>query len=120
MLPAAEFIRTFQADDLIALVQANEGKPLKLYVYNVDSDAVREVTLTPNSAWGGEGWSVDADEQKLLNTQKYSVYSLGCGIGFGYLHRIPAHVDRSTRQSPLSANSPAFAPGGVILVRIRI
>ena len=32
-----------QADDLIALVQANEGKPLKLYVYNVDSDFVREV-----------------------------------------------------------------------------
>ncbi len=26
--------------------------------------------LTPNSEWGGEG-------------------SLGCGIGYGYLHRIP-------------------------------
>lgn len=25
-----------QADDLIALVQANVGKPLKLYVYNVE------------------------------------------------------------------------------------
>lgn len=33
-----------QADDLIALVQANEGKPLKLYVYNVDVDSVREVS----------------------------------------------------------------------------
>lgn len=32
-----------QADDLIALVQANIGKPVKLYVYNVDSDSVREV-----------------------------------------------------------------------------
>ena len=29
-----------------------------------------QVLLTPNSGWGGEG-------------------SLGCGIGFGYLHRIP-------------------------------
>jgi hypothetical protein len=28
------------------------------------------VTITPNGAWGGEG-------------------SLGCGIGYGYLHRIP-------------------------------
>ncbi|CAB3405865.1 unnamed protein product [Caenorhabditis bovis] len=65
-----------QADDLIALVQANEGKPLKLYVYNVDSDVVREVSLTPNSAWGGEG-------------------CLGCDIGYGYLHRIPVSVDRS-------------------------
>lgn len=34
-----------QADDLIALVQANIGKPVKLYVYNVDSDTVREVSL---------------------------------------------------------------------------
>ena len=39
-------------------------------MYNFDSDNVREVLLTPNSAWGGEG-------------------SLGCGIGYGYLHRIP-------------------------------
>ena len=31
-----------------------------------------QVSLTPNSDWGGEG-------------------SLGCGIGFGYLHRLPAH-----------------------------
>ena len=30
----------------------------------------REVSITPNGAWGGEG-------------------SLGCGIGYGYLHRIP-------------------------------
>ncbi|CEF63885.1 Golgi reassembly-stacking protein 2 [Strongyloides ratti] len=65
-----------QADDLIALVQANEGKPVKLYVYNVKQDNVREVTLTPNSNWGGEG-------------------CLGCDIGFGYLHRIPIYYDRS-------------------------
>uniref|UniRef100_A0AC34G6S0 PDZ GRASP-type domain-containing protein n=1 Tax=Panagrolaimus sp. ES5 TaxID=591445 RepID=A0AC34G6S0_9BILA len=65
-----------QADDLIALVQANVGKPLKLYVYNVDDDNVREVELTPNDNWGGEG-------------------CLGCNIGYGYLHRIPVSVDRS-------------------------
>ncbi|VDM58039.1 unnamed protein product [Angiostrongylus costaricensis] len=70
-----------QADDLIALVQANEGKPLKLYVYNVDTDVVREVSLTPNSAWGGEG-------------------CLGCDIGYGYLHRIPISVDRSKNTVP--------------------
>jgi len=33
--------------------------------------------LTPNSAWGGEG-------------------SLGCGIGYGYLHRIPIKEDKKT------------------------
>ncbi|ULT96680.1 hypothetical protein L3Y34_004909 [Caenorhabditis briggsae] len=82
-----------QADDLIALVQANEGKPLKLYVYNVDTDVVREVSLTPNSAWGGEG-------------------CLGCDIGYGYLHRIPVSVDRSKNlpQVPQQARVPVGNP----------
>ncbi|KAL6730289.1 hypothetical protein Aduo_001272 [Ancylostoma duodenale] len=82
-----------QADDLIALVQANEGKPLKLYVYNVDTDVVREVSLTPNSAWGGEG-------------------CLGCDIGYGYLHRIPISVDRSKSPMPppVIATQPAKLP----------
>merc|ERR1712131_264768 len=59
-----------EQEDLFTLIESNEGKPLKLYVYNSETDASREVVLTPNSAWGGEG-------------------SLGCGIGYGYLHRIP-------------------------------
>jgi hypothetical protein len=37
-----------QAEDLISLVQANVGKPIKLFVYNVNYDNVREVTLVPN------------------------------------------------------------------------
>ena len=37
--------------------------------------------LTPNSEWGGEG-------------------SLGCGIGFGYLHRIPAKKSKMNLQDP--------------------
>ena len=32
-----------------------EGKPLKLYVYNTEADSCREVTITPNGAWGGDG-----------------------------------------------------------------
>jgi len=58
------------AEDFFTLIETNEGKPLKLYVYNSESDMTREITLTPNIGWGGEG-------------------SLGCGIGYGYLHRIP-------------------------------
>lgn len=58
------------AEDLFTLIETNEGKPLKLYVYNSESDMTREITLTPNTGWGGEG-------------------SLGAGIGYGYLHRIP-------------------------------
>ncbi|KAF6113957.1 golgi reassembly stacking protein 2 [Phyllostomus discolor] len=59
-----------ESEDLFSLIESHEAKPLKLYVYNTDTDNCREVIITPNSAWGGEG-------------------SLGCGIGYGYLHRIP-------------------------------
>nr|XP_057925307.1 Golgi reassembly-stacking protein 2-like isoform X2 [Doryrhamphus excisus] len=59
-----------ESEDLFSLIESHEGKGLKLYVYNTDTDNCREVVITPNSAWGGEG-------------------SLGCGIGYGYLHRIP-------------------------------
>ncbi|KAJ8879682.1 hypothetical protein PR048_020290 [Dryococelus australis] len=59
-----------ESEDLFTLIEAHEGRPLKLYVYNTADDTCREVSITPNSQWGGEG-------------------SLGCGIGYGYLHRIP-------------------------------
>ncbi|RWS24686.1 Golgi reassembly-stacking protein 2-like isoform X2 [Leptotrombidium deliense] len=59
-----------ESEDLFSLIEAHEGKPLKVFVYNLLTDCCREVTITPNSNWGGEG-------------------SLGCGIGYGYLHRIP-------------------------------
>uniref|UniRef100_A0A3Q3X4W3 PDZ GRASP-type domain-containing protein n=1 Tax=Mola mola TaxID=94237 RepID=A0A3Q3X4W3_MOLML len=59
-----------ESEDLFSMIETHEGKGLKLYVYNTDTDNCREVIITPNSAWGGEG-------------------SLGCGIGYGYLHRIP-------------------------------
>ncbi|XP_059827774.1 Golgi reassembly-stacking protein 1-like [Hypanus sabinus] len=60
-----------ESEDFFNLVEAFEGKPLKLLVYNSETDTTRDVIVTPNGAWGGEG-------------------SLGCGIGYGYLHRIPS------------------------------
>ncbi|KAL2729434.1 Golgi reassembly-stacking protein 2 [Vespula squamosa] len=59
-----------ESEDLFTLIEAHESRPLKLYVYNTKHDSCREVIITPNNTWGGEG-------------------SLGCGIGYGYLHRIP-------------------------------
>ncbi|XP_064465633.1 Golgi reassembly-stacking protein 2-like isoform X2 [Ornithodoros turicata] len=59
-----------ESEDLFTLIDAHEGRPLKLYIYNAENDSCREVSITPNKGWGGEG-------------------SLGCGIGYGYLHRIP-------------------------------
>lgn len=44
-----------QSEDFFSLIEAQEGKPLKLLVYNIQSDHCREVVVTPNGAWGGEG-----------------------------------------------------------------
>uniref|UniRef100_I3MT25 Golgi reassembly stacking protein 1 n=1 Tax=Ictidomys tridecemlineatus TaxID=43179 RepID=I3MT25_ICTTR len=72
-----------ESEDFFSLIESHEGKPLKLMVYNSESDSCREVTVTPNAAWGGEG-------------------SLGCGIGYGYLHRIPTQ--------PSSHKTPPVVP----------
>lgn len=42
---------------------------------------ILQVMLTPNSSWGGEG-------------------SLGCGIGYGYLHRIPVKEENDQSHDP--------------------
>lgn len=81
-------------DDLFTLIETHEQQPLKMYVYNLDDDACREVTIKPNTAWGGEG-------------------ALGCGIGFGYLHRIPVQAEPVTSSSaavPAAAAAESTAP----------
>ncbi|XP_041659936.1 Golgi reassembly-stacking protein 1a [Cheilinus undulatus] len=81
------------SEDFFSLIEAHEGKPLKLLVYNTQTDACREVVVTPNGAWGGEG-------------------SLGCGIGYGYLHRIPAHpeVPKAAPSLPVPEVEPSPQP----------
>lgn len=44
-----------ESEDLFSLIEAHEGRPLKLYVYNVETDSCREVTVTPDTQWGGSG-----------------------------------------------------------------
>lgn len=34
-----------EQEDLFTLIESNEGKPLKLYVYNSETDASREVNF---------------------------------------------------------------------------
>jgi len=46
-----------------------------------------KVTITPNGAWGGEG-------------------SLGCGIGYGYLHRIPVEQKYFEQLPPSPFQTP--------------
>ncbi|KAH7034946.1 GRASP55/65 PDZ-like domain-containing protein [Microdochium trichocladiopsis] len=63
------------------LVEDYIGRPLKLWVYNNEYNVTRELEIVPSREWGGEG-------------------ALGCVLGFGALHRLPA---------PLS--EPVEAPG---------
>ncbi|KAJ8268016.1 hypothetical protein COCON_G00131880 [Conger conger] len=76
------------SEDFFSLIEAHEGKPLKLLVYNTETDQCRDVLVTPNGAWGGEG-------------------SLGCGIGYGYLHRIP---NRPVTPKTSTASTPSPLP----------
>ncbi|NWU90482.1 GORS1 protein, partial [Upupa epops] len=76
-----------ESEDFFSLIESHEGKPLKLMVYNTEADAIREVVVTPNGAWGGEG-------------------SLGCGIGYGYLHRIPTQSLTSKKKAESKPPSP--------------
>jgi hypothetical protein len=90
-----------EAEDLFTLIESSENKQLKLYVYNSLMDTVREVLLTPNTAWGGEG-------------------SLGCGIGYGYLHRIPITENKVQQKPQLQATSATTAQGPVIFTNFKI
>ncbi|XP_062982170.1 Golgi reassembly-stacking protein 1 [Elgaria multicarinata webbii] len=80
-----------ESEDFFALIESHEGKPLKLMVYNTETDSCREVFVTPNGAWGGEG-------------------SLGCGIGYGYLHRIPTQA--AVPKKKPEAGAPPPLPSG--------
>ncbi|XP_046384166.1 Golgi reassembly-stacking protein 1-like isoform X3 [Ischnura elegans] len=80
-----------KSEDLFSLIEAHEGRALKLYVYNTQEDACREVTITPNSGWGGEG-------------------SVGCGIGYGYLHRILIRNNHDARGKPRVVKAAVTPP----------
>ncbi|SPO21806.1 related to GRH1 - acetylated protein, involved in ER to Golgi transport [Ustilago trichophora] len=71
--------------DFYELVEAHTDRALRLYVYNSDYDHTREVIIVPNREWGGEGL-------------------LGCGVGYGLLHRIPKPQDLPNIPPELSAH----------------
>lgn len=43
-------------DDFYNLMIHNTNQPVRLIVYNADSDSCREAAVTPSFDWGGEGW----------------------------------------------------------------
>ncbi|KAJ8955531.1 hypothetical protein NQ318_001361 [Aromia moschata] len=90
-----------ESEDLFNLIENHDGVSLKLYVYNSDDDSCREVSITPNSRWGGEGL-------------------VGCGIGYGYLHRIPVRGSLpgkpSTTYTPTTSSLPVTLPAPTTVV----
>mmetsp|Transcript_47924 Transcript_47924/g.138675 ORF Transcript_47924/g.138675 Transcript_47924/m.138675 type:complete len:505 (-) Transcript_47924:103-1617(-) len=58
-------------DELVEIVNLSLGKKMQIYVYNSDTESIREAALVPDNSWGGDG-------------------SIGADIRTGLLHRIPA------------------------------
>lgn len=78
-------------DELVEVVGTSINTRLQVYVYNTDSESVREVMLVPNNDWGGEG-------------------CIGCDIGTGLLHKIPAPRRPPGATPGAPAMPPAMAP----------
>lgn len=60
---------------------------IDLFVYNHDYDVVRPVKIYPNNAWGGNG-------------------VLGCGVGYGFLHRLPSVIGKFDTGNSQFLNAP--------------
>ncbi|KAI9803834.1 MAG: hypothetical protein M1825_001714 [Sarcosagium campestre] len=72
------------------LVEDHAGRPLDLFVYNHEHNSTRPLTITPSRSWGGAGL-------------------LGCVLGYGALHRLPAPLDE-----------PPQAPGETLFETARL
>ncbi|KAF2169444.1 hypothetical protein M409DRAFT_20663 [Zasmidium cellare ATCC 36951] len=99
LLPYSDYVIGSQDSASIALhgdaalghlVEQFVNQPLRLWVYNQEYDVTRIVTITPAKNWGGEG-------------------SLGCVLGYGALHRIPAPLTEGSMAGP---GETLFESGG--------
>ncbi|KAF2443946.1 hypothetical protein P171DRAFT_454903 [Karstenula rhodostoma CBS 690.94] len=70
------------------LIEDYINRPLRLFVYNHEYNVTRPVTITPSRGWGGEG-------------------ALGCVLGFGALHRVPAGLE----EPPPAPGDTLFSTG---------
>ncbi|QIX00651.1 hypothetical protein AMS68_006168 [Peltaster fructicola] len=59
------------------LIEQYMNRALRLWVYNSEYDVTRMITITPAKNWGGDG-------------------ALGCVLGYGALHRVPAPLTEPT------------------------
>lgn len=83
-----------QEDENLPADQRPTDPPsIELYVYNHDYDTLRPVRIHPNPDWGGSGL-------------------LGCGVGYGLLHRLPVVI--SNRRTSSHQRTTSFAPGDTL------
>mmetsp|Transcript_12792 Transcript_12792/g.35358 ORF Transcript_12792/g.35358 Transcript_12792/m.35358 type:complete len:199 (-) Transcript_12792:139-735(-) len=87
-----------EIDDLAAALKQSLNEPLKIAVYNSQSESVREVTVVANYNWGGDG-------------------CIGCGMGTGLLHCLPAPRVNLPRGTLLVPAPPSEDPENVPAVQ---
>ncbi|KAH7648535.1 hypothetical protein FG379_000560 [Cryptosporidium bovis] len=46
----------YSTDDFLAYIKNNDGSEVSLSVYNSETEILREISITPNSSWGGRGF----------------------------------------------------------------
>lgn len=84
--------------DFYKLIEEHVDKPLRLFVYNADFDVTREVVIVPNRAWS----SSSSSSSSTLNGETLGAVGggglLGCGVGYGVLHRIPKPQSQHQQQ----------------------
>ncbi|KAF6312873.1 golgi reassembly stacking protein 1 [Rhinolophus ferrumequinum] len=102
-----------ESEDFFTLIESHEGKPLKLMVYNSESDSCREVTVTPNAAWGGEGSPPATTRSHLVPCRlvpRHLVLHPLVSPYLGPCHLVPHHLDPPPRtRLPLLAHR--WVPG---------
>lgn len=80
-------------------------------VYNSESDSCREVTVTPNAAWGGEG-------RYFLGSEGYRARWVGCPSEHGLLASLggnrldPRALRLTLAQHPYSVTVAGVCVGG--------
>ncbi|CAK0883411.1 unnamed protein product [Prorocentrum cordatum] len=82
-------------DELVEIVNLCLGRSIQIYVYNSDTEQIREASLIPNDKWGGGG-------------------AIGADIRSGLLHRIPA-PRRPFATTQVSASAcQGLSPSGTV------
>ena len=81
-------------EDLLAALTSHLEIALDMFVYNAKTDVVRHCVVVPSQKWGGAG-------------------TLGCELGHGYLHRLPADSTTTPgRVQPVGAVPGSGGGGG--------